>query len=155
MTRRTAIFRRCWVIVPAVVFLFMPLRTAMSQELDGASSGDCPVPLPSTLPLTEFQGRLYKFLDDHGYDGQPNHLRWLRDKQVRDTGDYLDRVSYGTHASVRVYYSPAVIAWLKSDRQGTLPDGAMIVKEQYPPPAARYERMNDDELASGSRLGPS
>jgi hypothetical protein len=29
---------------------------------------------------------------------------------------------------VRVYYSPEVIEWLEHDRQGTLPDGAIIIK---------------------------
>jgi len=39
-----------------------------------------------------------------------------------------------------------MMAWLKGGRQGVLPDGAAIVKEQYPPPAARYEGLSDDDL---------
>ncbi len=51
---------------------------------------------------------------------------------------------------MRVYYSPKALHWLVQGREGTIPDGAMIVKEQYPPPAARYAGARDDQLPKAS-----
>ena len=73
-------------------------------------------------------------------------LGWLRDKRVRDTGPYLGGKSYGTHPAVRVYYSPGVIRWLKGGRAGTIPDGEMIIKEQYAAPAIRHEGKSEEQL---------
>jgi len=73
-------------------------------------------------------------------------MGWTRDKRVRDTGPYIDGIYYGTHFAVRIFYSPGVHAWLKNDRQGDIPDGAMIIKEMWAPPAARYEGMSDAEV---------
>src|SRR5262249_41232104 len=36
--------------------------------------------------------------------------------------------------------------WLVDGRQGPVPDGAMIVKEQYPAPAARYAGLTLEQL---------
>lgn len=60
------------------------------------------------------------------------------DKGVRDTGPFLNGISYGTHPAVRVYYSPEVMAWLRNGRRGVPADGAVIIKEQYGPRPARY-----------------
>jgi hypothetical protein len=38
------------------------------------------------------------------------------------------------------------MSWLTGGRGGNVPDGAMIVKEQYTPPSARYAGMSDDHL---------
>ena len=48
------------------------------------------------------------------------------------------RLYYGTHPAVRIYYSPEVMDWLNSGRQGDVADGGMIIKEMFPPPAALY-----------------
>jgi hypothetical protein len=58
---------------------------------------------------------------------------------VRDTGPYVEQTYYGVHPAVKIYYSPQVVSWLKDGRKGSIPDGAMIVKEQFPPPAGRYK----------------
>ena len=58
-------------------------------------------------------------------------LGWCGDKGVRDTGPFIGNTSYGTHMAVRVYYSPGVMRWLIGGRTGTIPDGAMIIKEQF------------------------
>ncbi|MEW6131383.1 MAG: cytochrome P460 family protein [Acidobacteriota bacterium] len=103
-----------------------------------------PLPLPSSLPpgkLLDFQKEVFNFLDTGGY------LSWCRDKWVRDTGPYINNVYYGTHPAVRVFYSPPLMKWLTQGRKGAIPNGAMIIKEQYTPPAARYEDMTDDEIA--------
>jgi hypothetical protein len=146
MVRNRNVGRDAILIGLLVACLLAQGGKALQAQPAGTKPMDCPLPLPSTLPWHEFQTRLNKFLDDRLYDQQPGHLNWKRDKQVRDTGDYLSGVSYGTHSAVRVYYSPSVIAWLEGDRKQPLADGAMIVKEQYPTPAVRYLGLADDGL---------
>ena len=101
------------------------------------------LPLPSSdiRKRDQFVRQLYDFVVSRRYQN------WEHDRHVRDTGDYIAKIYYGTHPAVRVYYSPAVMAWLrKGDRSRTIPDGAMIVKEQYDAPAARWEGKDDQAL---------
>jgi Cytochrome P460 len=109
---------------------------ASSPCAKGEESG---LPLPSSfLParLPEFQAQLKSFLTS----GKYRNLKWCEDKKFRDTGPFVNGVSYGVHPTVKIYYSPAVIDWLTNpDRSKVIEDGAMIVKEQYSPPAARYQ----------------
>ena len=108
------------------------------------------LPLPTTVPPSEFvsfESRVLAFLQS----GQYRQLGWCRDKgsehsPVRDTGPFAKGVYYGTHPAVRIYYSPRAMKWLVDGRQGPIPDGAMIIKEQYRPPAARYSGLSDDQL---------
>jgi Cytochrome P460 len=113
----------------------------VQQPGSSAAPDDCrnvPVlPLPSTfLParLPAFQEQLARFLQCRQYA----KLEWAEDKGVRDTGPYVGGNYYGVHPAVKIYYSPQLVRWLKDGRKGAIPDGAMIVKEQYPPPAGRY-----------------
>ncbi|HMP07731.1 MAG TPA: cytochrome P460 family protein, partial [Lacipirellulaceae bacterium] len=99
------------------------------------------LPLPSSLSLAEYERLLFDFLDSRQY----KRLGWRRDKKVRDTGPYRDGVYYGTHPAVFIYYSPEIIEWLEGGQQHAIPDGAMMIKEQYEPPAARWEGMDEDE----------
>ena len=99
-------------------------------------------PRPSEQSVAEFETRLFAFLKDRRYVD----AGWKKDKGVRDTGPYIDGTYYGTHPAVRVFYSPEVIAWLESGRRGPLPDGAIIIKEQYPPPAARHAGLSEEQL---------
>ena len=101
-----------------------------------------PLPLPSTMSTLEYEKLLFPFLQNAEY----KKLGWLKDKGVRDTGPYIDKKSYGTHPSVRIYYSPGVIRWLMNDRQGDIPDGEMIVKEHYQEPALRHHDKDEAEL---------
>jgi mono/diheme cytochrome c family protein len=121
-------------------------------EIDkpAAAQNNCPdatdpaLPLPSSfLPagMTEFEKRLLQFLEQSGY------AKWCRDTRVRDTGPYIENTYYGTHPAVRIYYSPKMMNWLGGDRSVSIPDGAMIIKEQYSPPAARYQDLSEAELA--------
>jgi hypothetical protein len=108
-----------------------------AQASPCANEPESGLPLPSKfLPakLPEFQAQLKSFLTS----GKYRTLNWCEDKKLRDTGPFVNNVSYGVHPTVKIYYSPAVIEWLK-DRSRAIPDGAMIVKEQYSAPAARYQ----------------
>src|SRR5258706_3855022 len=90
--------------------------------------------LPNRLP--DFQSELKTFLAKGIY----RNLKWCEDKGLRDTGTSVNNTSYGVHPTVKIYYSPAVINWLlRKNPDDVIPDGAMIVKEQYAAPAARYQ----------------
>jgi hypothetical protein len=121
---------------------------ALSSALAGCSSGSdsagVPVqgpvlPLPSTLGRQEYQAKLYAFLGDQRY----RQLGWAKDKRIRDTGPFKNGTYYGTHPAVKMYYSPEFLAWLIAGRKGEIPDGAMVIKEMYKPPAARYTASNE------------
>ena len=103
---------------------------------NGKESG---LPLPSTfLParLPAFQSQLKAFL----VSGKYRNLSWCEDKGLRDTGPYVNHVGYGVHPTVKIYYSPAIVSWLlRKNPDVVIPDGAVIVKEQYTAPAARYQ----------------
>lgn len=101
------------------------------------------LPLPSTMPVPEFEAKMFEFLNKRQY---ADELNWLKDKSVRDTGPFIDGKYYGTHPAVRVYYSPGIIRWLMGGRVGAIPDGEMIIKEQYKHPAARHEGKTEQEL---------
>lgn len=95
------------------------------------------LPLPSTVAPDQFVPYEMQVLDFLEM-GEYSQLGWCADKDIRDTGPFQKGVSYGTHPAVKVYYSPKLVRWLASGREGPVPDGAMIIKAQFPPPAARY-----------------
>lgn len=102
------------------------------------------LPLPGTMTSEEYQALLYEFLRTREYI----KLGWTPDKYPRDTGPFIDNTSYGTHEAARIWYSPGVIEWLVGDRKGGIPEGAMIIKEMFPPPAARYTGLKGAQLDS-------
>ena len=120
-----------------VLIVWAPSISAQTSPC--ANKDESGLPLPSSfLPakLSEFQAQLKTFLTS----GKYRTLKWCEDKKFRDTGPFVNGVSYGVHPTVKIYYSPAVIDWLlQKDRTKVIPDGAMIVKEQYSAPAARYQ----------------
>ncbi|WP_372833451.1 hypothetical protein [Puniceibacterium confluentis] len=108
------------------------------------------LPLPSELPLLDYESALYPFIAERRFA----ELGWTPDKSWRDTGPFVLDTSYGVHPAVRIYYSPGVIDWLEGGRLGAVPDGAIVVKEMVSPPAARYneyrallEYMHPDDPA--------
>lgn len=113
--------------------------SAQVQTSPCANGKESGLPLPSSfLPakLADFQTQLKSFLTS----GKYKELKWCEDKKLRDTGPFVNNVSYGVHPTVKIYYSPDVIDWLlRKDPNKVIPDGAMIVKEQYTAPAAQYQ----------------
>jgi hypothetical protein len=93
--------------------------------------------MPSTHLLVDFERELFTWLEGGEYD-KPG---WRRDISVRDTGPFANQVYYGVHPAVRIWYSPKVMAWLESGREGEIEDGAVIVKEMFTPPAAIYDEL--------------
>jgi hypothetical protein len=125
----------------ALLCVLAATQSTVAQTSPCANAPESGLPLPSSfLParLSQFQAQLKTFLTS----GKYRTLKWCEDKKLRDTGPFVNGVSYGVHPTVKIYYSPFVIDWLVStDRTKTIPDGAMIVKEQYSPPAARYQHQ--------------
>ncbi|MEP7217284.1 MAG: hypothetical protein ABI876_00125 [Bacteroidota bacterium] len=103
-----------------------PPRKGDSCRADGCGF---PLPLPSTIGVECFEARLDSFLNRGCY------LNWMHDREIRATGPFINGLSYGTHPAVKVYYSPEMWEWMINGRRGDIPDGAMVIKEQYPTPA--------------------
>jgi hypothetical protein len=112
------------------------------------------LPLPGYIPLVDYEKALYSWIMDRKYAG----LGWCHDKEVRDTGPFIDGQYHGTHPAVFIYYSPEMMKWLL-DREngvtGEIPDGAMIIKEMYGAPAQIYrdiQRIKGDKKYEALRL---
>jgi hypothetical protein len=109
-----------------------------------------PVPpelrIPANLPPgepVEFEQKVLHYLSTLEY----RKLGWCEDKWVRDTGPFMKGADAIVHPPVRIFYSPEVSKWLLNGREGELPDGAVIIKEQFAPtPAARYRDIPADKL---------
>jgi hypothetical protein len=134
----------CAAAVAAVVAVLLPsAQRGGAQELSKRGYGKpSELPLPHTLSVVDYERQLFAFLNARQYRA----LGWAVDKGVRDTGPYKAGRYYGTHPAVRIYYSPEIIAWLLGGKQDAIPDGAMMVKEQYPAPAVQHQGLDDDAL---------
>ena len=151
------------IVASAALVGFETLRAASPAR--GATSSvtttdPCPraQPVPDALRLppqaaippgepTAIEQRMLRYLygddPDHVPSNSPGlypyrRLGWCVDKYVRDTGPYVHGQYYGTHPAVRIYYSPEMMAWLRNGRRGVPADGAVMIKEQYPAPAAMH-----------------
>lgn len=107
---------------------------------------------PGALPLEKYEEALGSYLRNFCYRDEAGG--WKRDKRLRDTGPFIASLQdgawvgtyHGTHAPVVVWYSPEMLGWMKDNRPaeesaapetGTaIPDGAVVIKEMYPAPAA-------------------
>jgi hypothetical protein len=98
------------------------------------------LPLPSSGSVADYEAKLFPFLNERRYAD----LGWICDDEIRDTGPYSKGKYHGTHPAVRVYYSPGAMRWLKNGRVGKIADGEMIIKEQYPAPAARHRGKSSE-----------
>lgn len=119
----------------AILSLVLP----MSAHARCEGKAEAPLPLPSSIApenLAAYERQLLEWLKARKY---ATELAWCGDKRIRDTGPWINDVYYGTHRAAFIYYSPAVMTWLEGGRKGSIPDGAMIIKEQFDAPAARWE----------------
>lgn len=93
-----------------------------------------PSPLADLEAKNRFDERFEEFLRSRTYDFG---LGWNSDLSWRMTGPYVGSIGtgkfFGVHSSaVHIYYSPEIIEWLCNNREGPIPDGAIIIKEQHP-----------------------
>lgn len=106
---------------------------------------------PSAFALNVYEEKLNRFLG--AFCHRDEAAGWTRDKRIRDAGPWVGTYQdgkwtgkyYGTHAPVLIWYSPDMLAWLKKNRPEhgpqpasvePVPDGAIMIKEMYSPPAA-------------------
>ena len=87
---------------------------------NAAVTGDCaPLGMPDTTAA--FKARLDKFTMKRCYAKQG----WQHDAQRRTSQNVHDTF-------IKIYYSPSLFKWMdKGQRQGPVPDGAMVIKEEY------------------------
>jgi len=130
--------------------LALAVSAAQGQQTTDPCPDGKPVPaqlrLPANLPPGEpvaFEKQMLGYLSTLDY----RNLGWCHDKWVRDTGPLIQGTASIVHPAVHIYYSPQVTEWLAHGRQGEIPDGAVIIKEQFSPvPAARYRGVADKDL---------
>jgi mono/diheme cytochrome c family protein len=149
---------------PSILLVLLALATfgAVSAVARAPSNGEravfpdagpcphaAPVPdalrLPAIVPPGEpaaIEIRMLAYLSSYRYQ----RLGWCVDKAVRDTGPFVHGKYFGTHPAVRIYYSPEMIAWMRAGQHGAPPDGAVLIKEQYTPPAARWASTAANQL---------
>ncbi|HEY2860923.1 MAG TPA: cytochrome P460 family protein [Terracidiphilus sp.] len=136
--------------VLTVLLAFSMAVALHAQEVVNPCPDAQPVPaglkLPAFIPAGEPVGvekQLLTYLSTLDYRG----LGWCRDKWVRDTGPLIQGTASIVHPAVHIYYSPEVSNWLVNGRKGEIPDGAVIIKEQFSPiPAARYRDIAEKDL---------
>src|ERR1700722_6687322 len=89
-----------------------------APSTDSAHAGAC-APLPPAAD-SDFLVHLTPFMNPLCYQKQ----NWQHDAQVR--------TSDGVHPFVRVWYSPSLFNWITvKNRIGPVPNGAIVVKEQF------------------------
>lgn len=119
----------------------MTFRTAAPPEPHSAAlvipqppADSCPsfpLPDPSSMTAEEYERIMIPFLKNGCYKS------WVSDREIRNTGPFVNNADFGTHPAVKIYYSPEFWDWVKNrNRKGEIPDGSMIVKEQYTTPAS-------------------
>ena len=161
MARRFGLGRTLLAIVASVATALPVLAQSCpalrETELKPADLAECAglepdIRRPGALPMQEYQEKLGRFL--RKYCHRNPAAGWVTDKKLRDTGPFTGHlpagprtgVYHGTHAPVIVWYSPDMYAWMKENRpdhaelpqdKTAVPDGAVMVKEMFPPPGAR------------------
>lgn len=126
------------------------LRTTKQEPADPAlcASLDADIRQPARFPLGTYQEKLGTYL--RNYCHRDPGKGWVTDKRIRDTGPFVGSLNIGvwsgtylgTHAPVIVWYSPEMYGWMTRNRPDgsdhpqdaePVPDGAVMVKEMYPP----------------------
>ena len=107
--------------------LFLPLV---------ASSAWAACTLPAPADAASYQKQLVAWV------GQKCFLtEWKSDAAAHLTGNTVNGTTYSVHDQIKVYYSPAMLTWLQTNRpdginvpaQGTpIPDGAAMIAVVYP-----------------------
>lgn len=136
--------------IPIVLLAISLAVVGHAQDVTNPCPNAQPVPqglkLPAFIPPGEpvaVEKQLLKYLSTLDY----RNLGWCRDKWVRDTGPLIQGTASIAHPAVHIYYSPEVSNWLVNGRKGEIPDGAVIIKEQFSPiPAARYHDIAEKDL---------
>ncbi|MGH6736133.1 MAG: hypothetical protein ACRECX_08645 [Methyloceanibacter sp.] len=133
----------------------VPADRALCASLEEA------VRKPGALPQNEYEDKLAEFLRNFCHRNEA--AGWKSDKYVRDTGPFIGTFDngkwtgqyHGTHAPSVIWYSPDMVEWLKRNRPEDhavsaspepVPDGAVMVKEMYPPPRSHCKDVEVEHL---------
>jgi cytochrome P460 len=120
--------------VLTVIAFSLPFRSDARQT--SRQPCDFPLPPPSEMRGHEFEKLLYEFLEKRCYQN------WVTDREIRNTGPVIAGNSFGTHNAVKIFYSPQAWDWLKTrNREGSIADGAVIVKEMFHDPARQDAKL--------------
>ncbi len=110
---------------------------------------------PSKYRLDDYEKKLKLYLDALCHRDEQDG--WVRDKHVRDAGPWIGTYRdgewkgkyHGTHVPVLIWYSKEMVDWVRTNRPKpesvatqVVPDGAMMIKEMYPTPAAACRRVD-------------
>ena len=156
-----AIAQRCTMVTPPDPALCLKLETKLKRPADFVSGGQIQLDRFEKIVGDWMGGYCYRRATDQRYD-------WPHDRTARDTGPFITTFangkfngqSYGTHAVARVWYSPEMFEWMRVNRPAIesqapknpppIPDGAIMVKEMWPAPAALYTGQCFDCLPPGT-----
>jgi len=113
-----------FLVLFAAVALFVLYPTGpVSASLAGQDPATCQALPPASS--AGFEAQLESFIAASCYHA----AGWMHDANVRS--------SDGVHPFVKIWYSPQMWHWITVQRrEGNPPDGAMLVKEQFPEPTA-------------------
>jgi hypothetical protein len=153
--------RRFHGLLLAVLALALPALAAPKKGVGPfpcAGGREASLPLPHTLAKDADPAAYQRLMSDFLNNKRYRNLGWCSDKDLRDTGPYIDGRYYGTHPVVRIWYSPAAARWVHNGRKGRIDDGAIIIKEQFSTnpmtPAAAWagksEKQIDDWFFGGN-----
>lgn len=138
----------------------------MPTDLALCASLETVVRKPGGSRLDLYEAKLEIYLKHYCHRNRAGG--WRSEKFLRDTGPFTlvlqqnkwGGKDFGTHAPVIVWYSPEMLAWLKKNRpeDGSkaparpepIPDGALMIKEMYPAPAAACAGVEMAKLAPTS-----
>ena len=171
---RSIAFAACALLAPAVAHgsAICPDEQATDQIPTSQQIKDICEPLeadvrrPSAFRLDVYEGKLSQYLGAMCHRNEAGG--WKVDKRVRDTGPWVGTFAdgqwtgqgFGTHAPVLIWYSPLMYQWLKTNRAENgsapanappVPDGAMMIKEMYPYPAAACAGINVLKLKANTQ----
>ncbi len=141
----------------------IPATFACCDDLQAKAENTAAFMTPHGFDLAGYEAVLNDFFE--GYCHRNAGSGWVRDKHVRDTGPYVAVAqpggvwssprAYGTHLPVVIWYNPKMIDWLRTNRPhegpapaklAPIPDGAVMVKEMFPAPAARCDPFPPENL---------
>lgn len=156
-----AVAQRCKLVVPPDPARCVELEAKLKRPASFVAGGQ--------IQLDRFEKLVGEWMGAYCYRRASNaRYDWPHDRTARDTGPFISTFangkfsgqSFGTHSVARVWYSPEMHDWMRVNRPADeskapanpppIPDGAIMVKEMWPAPAALYQGQCFDCMAPGS-----
>jgi hypothetical protein len=153
--------KACAMVKPSDPSACLALEKQLVRPADFVAGGQMQLDRYEKIVSTWMAAFCYRRVNGTQYD-------WPHDATGRDTGPFVTAFdgkafaskSLGSHQVARVWYSPSMFAWMARNRPANerqapanpppIPDGAIMVKEMWPSPAALYAGQCFDCMAPGS-----